>query len=126
FHELFPVLLTHHGGLEDRFVRDERILHFDGRDPDATNFQHVVASTAVPEVAVLVLVVFVTRLDPRPEERLLRLLVALPIVRHRRVPLDAKISDLPPRHGPAALTDEYRLISGVRRTGRSRLQLPRR
>jgi len=37
FHELFLVLLTHHGGLEDGFVRDECILHFDGRNPDAAN-----------------------------------------------------------------------------------------
>src|SRR5205823_974627 len=123
-HELFPVLLAYHGGLEDRFVCDERILHFDGRDPDAANFQHIVASTAVPEV-VLVLVVFVTRLDPRPEERVLRLLVAIPIVRHRRVPLDAKISDLPARHGPTSLIDDNGLISGDRRAGGSRLHMPR-
>src|SRR5947208_461123 len=125
FHELFRVLLTHHGGLENRFVRDERILHFDGRDPDATNFQHVVASTAVPEVAVLVLVVFVTCLDPRPEERLLRLLVAIPIVRHRRVPLDAKIPHLPAWHGPTFLIDDEGLISWDRRAGGSRLHIPR-
>src|SRR5439155_3513887 len=125
FHELFRVLLTHDGGLEDRFVSDERILHFDGRNPDATNFQHVVASTAVPEVAVLVLVVFVTCLDPWPEERLLRLLVAIPIIRHRRAPLDAKIPDLPARHGPIFLINDDGLISGDRRARGSRLHFPR-
>src|SRR5206468_11148856 len=92
--------------------------------PDAANLQHVVASAAVPEVTVLVLVVLVPGLDPGPEERFLRLLVAIPIVRHRRVPLHTKTPDLSTRHRIACLIDDDRLIAGDRRAGGPRLHSP--
>ena len=73
---------------------DERRLDLDRRDPDAAHLQHVVAAAVVPEVAVRVLVVLVPGLDPRAEERLLRLVVLVPVVGHRRVAAHAEVADL--------------------------------
>src|SRR3989454_11998107 len=88
------VLLADHRGLEHDRMAHERRLDLDRRDPDPADFQHVVRAAAVPEVAVLVLVVLVARLDPRAEERLFGLLVLVPVVRHRGVALDTEVADL--------------------------------
>src|SRR5207249_8970192 len=72
-------------GLEHRGMAHQRRLDLDRRDPDPADLQHVVSAAAVPEVAVLVLIVLVPRLDPRAEQRLLGLLVLVPRSEERRV-----------------------------------------
>ena len=97
-HQAVAVLPADHGGLQHGRVLDERALDLDRRDPDAADLQHVVGAAGVPEVAVGVLVVLVAGLDPVAEERLLGLLVLVPVVGHGRVALDAQVADLALRH----------------------------
>src|SRR5204862_4359346 len=86
-------------------------LDLDRRDPDPADFQHVVRAAAVPEVAILVLVVLVARLDPRAEERLFGLLVLVPVVRHRGVALDTEVADLALRHGAPLVVHDGELVA---------------
>src|SRR4029453_14046386 len=97
------VLATDHGRLEHRGVPNQGPFHLDGRDPDPAALQHAAGAAAVPVYAGLFLVVLVPGLDPLAEERFLRLLVLVPVVRHRRVALDADVADLSQRHRTAAV-----------------------
>src|SRR5205823_7437613 len=117
------VLLADHRRFEHRGVAHERGLHLDRRDPDAPDLQHVVGATAEPEVTVLVLEVLVAGLDPGTEERLLRLLVLVPVVGHDRVALDAQVPDLAGGHRPPLVVHDDRLVAGH---GQARRARPRR
>src|SRR5438874_4374251 len=109
-HEPVGVLVAHHGRLEDGRMLDERRLDLHGRDPDAADLEHVVGTAREPEEAVGVLPVLVARLDPRAVERLLRLLVLVPVVGHRRVALDAQVADVTLLDGPALVVHDDRLV----------------
>src|SRR2546425_5563003 len=70
-----------------------------------------------------VLVVLVAGLDPLTEERLLGLLVLVPVVRHRRVALDADVADLAARHGRAVVVHDGELVARHRHAGRARARV---
>src|SRR6266542_2398445 len=117
------VLVADHGGLEDRRMAHEGVLHLDRRDPDAPHLQHVVGAAAVPEVAVVVLVVLVARLDPVAKERGLGLLVLVPVIGHGRVALDLQVADLALRHGPPLVVHDSCLVTRHRQPSRARPRL---
>src|SRR5215468_914458 len=99
---------------------DERRLDLGGRDPDATHLQHVVAATAVPVVAILVAIVLVASLDPRAAQRVLGLLVLVPIEGHRRIALDAQVPDRARGHRRSFLVDDRNLVTGDGNSGGAR------
>src|SRR5262249_54532529 len=106
------VFLTDDGDFQHSRVFYQRGLDLDGRDPDTADLQHVIGAAGVPEVTVLVLPILVSGLDPRTEERLLGPVVLVPVEGHRGVALDAQIADLAPRHRPAVVVHDRRLIAG--------------
>src|SRR5262249_3455104 len=80
-------------------------------DPQSANLQHVVRSAGVPEVAVLVYRVFVPRADPVPFDRVLRLLVLIPVTGADGVAADPEIADLAGRHRCAAVVEKPRVVA---------------
>src|SRR5207237_3930696 len=60
------------------------------------------------------------RLDPGPGERLFRLVVLVPVVRHRGVTLDAQVADLALRHGTSVVVDDHGLVARHGPAGRAR------
>src|SRR3989440_12019625 len=119
-HEPIGVLVDDDGRLEHGRVPDQRVLDLHRRYPDAADLQHVVGAARVPEVAVGILPVLVARLDPWAVERLLRLLVLVPVVGHRRVALDAQVADLALRDRPALVVHDDRLVARHRLPGGAR------
>src|SRR5205814_9612558 len=63
------------------------------------------------EVAVGILPVLVAGLDPGSEERLLRLVVLVPVVGHDRIAFDPQVADLALRHGVSLVVDDDRLVA---------------
>src|SRR5262245_2714074 len=123
--EPIAVLTAHHRRLQHGGMAHQRRFHLDGRDPDAADLQHVIGASAVPEVAVLVLVILVARLDPCAEERLLGLVVLVPVVRHRGVAFDAQVADLAARDRPALVVDDRELVAGYGQARRAGARPPR-
>src|SRR5215510_1671914 len=119
------VLTADHRRLQHRRVAHQRRLDLDRRDPDTADLQHVVRAAAVPEVALGVLVVLVACLDPRAEERLLGLVVLVPVVGHRRVALDAQVADLAARDAMPLVVDDRELVAGHGHARRAGARTPR-
>ncbi len=59
---------------------DQCSLYLHGRDPLTTDLEHVVGTTAVPVVAIGILIVFVTGVNPVAVDYVFGLFVLVPVV----------------------------------------------
>src|SRR5579859_370151 len=119
------ILATHNCRFQHLLVRNQRRLHLYRRNPLPADFEHVVRAPAVPEIAVLVLVIFVAGLNPGAENRILRALVLIPVLRAGAIAGDEEVTNLALRHLLALLVHNARLITRHERTGAARLYLAR-
>ena len=95
------ILAADDAALEHRVVRDQRVLDFDRADPQAADLEHVVGAPGVPVEPVGVLRVLVAGADPVPFDRVLGLLVLVPVAGADRIAADPQVADLA-RRRPAS------------------------
>src|SRR5205814_10196942 len=89
----FGVGFRHHGGFEHRWVRDQRALDLERRDPDAGYLEHVVAPAAKRVTAVGIADVFVAGAGPVALKRLPALAALVPITLAGRRRIDEQFAD---------------------------------
>src|SRR5258708_24476837 len=101
-------------------MRDEHALHLDRRDPLPTHLEHVIGTTAIPVIALGILVILVPSMNPVAVDDILGLFVLVPIVRGRAVPTNQQIADLtlgycvPALIGNQSLVAWYKLAAAAR------------
>ena len=113
------VLDPGHATLEDSGVllKDDLHLRWPYRHP--AHLDHVVGATRVPEVAVLVQLVLVVRVNPLTAERVFGLFVLVPVTEGDAVTLDEEVSYLARWHVVTGLVDDAGLVAGHDFTGAS-------
>src|SRR5262249_31394011 len=68
FHKTFFILFSDDSGLEHSGMRGKRALDFEGRDPAAADFQHVIAAPAVGVIAIDIAHIAIAGARPRAQE----------------------------------------------------------
>src|SRR5947207_13973111 len=88
------ILLSDDAAFKNGRMGDERVFDFDRTDPQPAHLQHVVRAARIPEKPLFVLRVLVAGADPVPLDRVLRLLVLVPVAGADRVASEPEIPDL--------------------------------
>src|SRR5580698_2151582 len=102
------------GSFEDAGVFDERALHFDWRHPLARDSKHVVGSTGVPVVTILVDRELIACKEPAPAHAVLSQSRTIPIAWCSAGASHQQISDGPARHWLTRMVDQRKFIAGHR------------
>src|SRR5262249_24875003 len=77
------LLASKYGGFPNAGMFDQRALDFNRRDPLAGYSKHVVRSTGVPIVAIVIDSIFVSREKPATAHAVLRQSAAIPVALRR-------------------------------------------
>ena len=105
------ILPTGHAAGLDSWMFEQQVFDLRRAHPDPTDLEHVVRAAREPEEAVLVLAVLVTGADPMSADRVLRLLVSIPVKGTGRVTADDEVAQVAGRDRLAMFVDEARLVS---------------
>src|SRR5579871_6062159 len=99
-------------GFENRRMRDQRLLDLEGRNPDASDLEHVVDASAVDEAPARLAFVLVAGSRPRALERRAAALALVPVIRGGGGALDQEFADLAGADIAARIVDYADLIPG--------------
>src|SRR6516164_1759080 len=102
----------HYSRFMNRDMLQENALDFYGTHPNTADFQHVIRASGIPEVAVVVLIVFVTGANPMAFDGVLGLLVLVPVISADRVGLHDQIANLSWRKLSIVVIDNASLETG--------------
>src|SRR5207249_162480 len=123
-YELVTTRRSHDSGLHHRGMLGERTFDLGRRHPHAARFDHVVAAAGVPEAAVGIAPVLVTRPHPLAHERLLRALVLVPVAGAGAVALDEQIADFALGHVTPVVIHDPGIVARHQRAARAGAHVP--
>src|SRR5579875_131951 len=119
----FGVKITHYSSFEYSRMGDQRCLYLDRRNPLPADLEHIIGASAVPVVALFVLVILIAGMNPVTVDHIFGLLMLVPVVRGGAVPLDQQVADFTLRYGLAFFIGDDGLIARHELTGTARLYL---
>src|SRR5580704_7751118 len=99
------------GSFQDARVFDERALHFDWRHPLARDSKHVVGSTGVPIVAILVDGELIACKEPAPAHAILGQSRTIPVAWRSAGAGHHQISDAAGWHWLTCMVDQRKFIA---------------
>src|SRR5580704_16481577 len=93
-------------------MRNQRAFHLRGTEPAAIHFEQVIRATDIEEVAILILVVLVSRSEPVTLKSLPGFVMLVPVSGARGISLDQKRTNFPWSHQLSVGIDDLCLIPG--------------
>src|ERR1700758_2466255 len=91
---------------------DENALDFDGTNPDAAHFNHVVRASGIPEISLCILVILIPGAQPMAGNSLLRFFVLVPITGAGGIGFDEQIADLALSNRLIVVVDDFGVEAG--------------
>ena len=109
--------LTDHGGFEHGGVGGQRRFDFEGGNPDAADFEHVVGAAAIGEIAVVALAVLVAASGPGAEKGVAALFTVVPVIRGAGRAVDVQLAEFAFWHRLAVFIEQADFIARHRLAG---------
>lgn len=109
--EAVVIFAGDYGGFADGGVSDQGAFDLGGTEPEAVDFEEIISAAGIPKVALFILKIFVSGMEPAANKSFFCFFVLVPVAGTGRVALDEQIADFVERDVVAALIDEPRLVA---------------